>query len=85
MEPLVAVPNLKLFTWFRMFRELKGENSSKNESNSTPCNLDYNPFSNPIILNPRNALLADIAMAGVVMGDFLYFCHMRSCVICLLC
>jgi hypothetical protein len=74
MEPLIALLSLKLFTWFRMFGELKGENSFNNESNSTPCKLDYNPLSRPIILNRRNALLADMAMVeGVVMGDFLYF------------
>jgi hypothetical protein len=67
-----------------MFQKIKRENSSNNKSNSTPCNLDYNPSSGPIILDPRNALLVDMAMAeSVVVGDFLYSYLMRSYAICL--
>jgi lipopolysaccharide biosynthesis regulator YciM len=67
-----------------MFQKIKGENSSNNKSNSTPCNLDYNPLSGPIILDPRNALLVDMAMVeGVLVGDFLYSCLMTSYAICL--
>jgi hypothetical protein len=38
-----SLPNLRLFTWFRMFGDLKGENSSYNKSNSSPCNLGCDP------------------------------------------
>jgi hypothetical protein len=54
-----------------MFRKRKGENFSNNKSNSTPCNLDYNPSLGPMILDPKNVLLIDMAMAnGVEVGDF---------------
>jgi hypothetical protein len=67
-----------------MFQKIKRENSSNNKSNSTPCDLDYNPSSRPIILDPRNALLVDMAMVeSVVVNDFLYSCLMRSYAICL--
>jgi hypothetical protein len=67
-----------------MFQKFKGENSFNNKSNSIPCNSDYNPSSRPIILNPRNALLVDTAMVeGVVVGDFLYSCLIKSYAICL--
>jgi hypothetical protein len=46
---VVPLPSLRLFTWFQMFQKIKGENSFNNKSNSTPCNLDYNPSSGPII------------------------------------
>jgi hypothetical protein len=67
-----------------MFQKLKGEISFNNKSNSTPCNLDYSPSLGPIILDSINALLVDMAMLeGVVAGDFLYYCLMRSYAICL--
>jgi hypothetical protein len=54
-----------------MFRRHKGENSSNNKSNSTPYNLNCNPSSGPMILDPWNVLLKDMAMEkGVEAGDF---------------
>lgn len=69
MEPLLLLPSLRLFIWFWMYWEFKKENSSNNNLNSSPCNLVCNPSPCLIILDARNTLLSNMAMAKwVKMG-----------------